>query len=260
LQKQAANLGMFLLIFAVSSLGISCRKSVTTTNQASMRPSSEAISEADRLYGGRADLTKVRQAIVALRQAQADDSTNYNIAWRLAEFNYFLGAHNSDSGEKDKAFREGIEAGKLAVKLQDGKPEGHFWLGANYGGVAEISMLAGLSDVEDIKREMETVIKLDEKYQDASAYMVLGQVYLESPTLLGGDTQKAISYLEKGLRLGPDNELMRFHLAEAYAQAHRNEDARKQIDTLLAMKPVPGFETEDNEAVAGARKLQEKLK
>jgi len=225
-----------------------------------MRPSSEAIAEANGLYEGRADLMKVRQAIVTLRQAQAGDPTNYEIAWRQAEFNYFLGSHSSDSGEKDKAFREGIEAGKLAVKLQDGKPEGHFWLGANYGGSAELSTLAGLSEVEDIKREMETVIKLDEKYQDGSAYMVLGQVYLESPRLLGGDTQKAISYLEKGLRLGPDNDLMRLHLAEAYAQAHRNEDARKQIDTLLAMKPAPGYETEYNEAVEGARKLQEKLK
>ena len=225
-----------------------------------MRPSSEAIAEADRLYQGRADLMKVRQAIVTLRQAQADDPTNYDIAWRLAEFNYFLGSHSSDSGEQDKAFREGIEAGKLAVKLLDGRPEGHFWLGANYGGTAEKSTLAGLSEVEDIKREMETVIKLDEKYQDGSAYMVLGQVYLESPTLLGGDTQKAVSYLEKGLRLGPDNELMRLRLAEAYAQAHRNEDARKQIDTLLAMKPAPGYEAEYNEAVEGARKLKEQLK
>ena len=110
-----------------------------------MRPSSEAIAEADRLYEGRADLMKARQAIVTLRQAQAEDPTNYDIAWRLAEFDYFLGSHTSDSGEQDKDFREGIEAGKLAVKLQDGKPEGHFWLGANYGGSAELSTLAALS-------------------------------------------------------------------------------------------------------------------
>src|SRR2546426_11804707 len=259
-QKKAVDLCVFLLIVAVWSLGISCRRGATTTSQPSMRPSSEAIAEADRLYEGRADLMKVRQAIVALRQAQAGDPANYDIAWRLAEFNYFLGSHSSDPSEKDKAFREGIEAGKLAVKLQDGKPEGHFWLGANYGGLAEISTLAGLTEAADNKREMATVIKLDEKYKDASAYMVLGQVYLESPRLLGGDTQKAISYLEKGLRLGPDNELMRLRLAEAYAQAHRNEDARKQIETLLAMKPAPGYEAEYNEAAEGARKLQEKLK
>src|SRR2546425_5484827 len=168
-QKKAVNCGVFLLIVAVCSLGISCRKSASTTNQTSVRPSSEAIAEADRLYEGRADLMKVRQAIVTLRQAQADDPTNYDIAWRLAEFNYFLGSHSSDSGEQDKAFREGIEAGKLAVRLQDGKPEGHFWLGANYGGSAELSTLAGLGEGEENKREKGKVIKIDEKNKDGSA-------------------------------------------------------------------------------------------
>src|SRR5437773_10498669 len=192
-QKKAVNLCIFLVIVLLWSLGISCRRNVTTTNQASMRPSSEAISEADGLYEGRADLMKARQAIVTLRQAQAEDPTNYDIAWRLAEFDYFLGSHTSDSGEQDKAFREGIEAGKLAVKLQDGKPEGHFWLGANYGGSAQLSTLSGLSSFDDIKHEMETVLKLDEHYQSASAYMALGRLYLEAPRLLGGDAQKAVS-------------------------------------------------------------------
>src|SRR5438045_8555243 len=106
LQKQAANCSILLLLVAVCSLGISCRKGGTATNQAPVRPSAEVIAEADRLYEGRADWMKVRQAIVALPQAQADDPTNYDIAWRLAEFNYFLGSHNADSGEKEKSCRE----------------------------------------------------------------------------------------------------------------------------------------------------------
>src|SRR5438552_15479427 len=109
---------MLLLIVAVCSLGISCRKGATTTNQASMRPSSEAIAEADRLCEGRGDLMKARQAIVTLRQPQAEDPTNYDVAWRLPEFDYFLGSHTSGSGEEDKACRQGIEAGNLAVKLR----------------------------------------------------------------------------------------------------------------------------------------------
>ncbi len=203
---------------------------------------------------------KVRQGIVSLRQAQADDPANYDLAWRLAKFDYYLGAHSPNSTEQDKAFHEGIDAGKLAVQLQDGKPEGHFWLGANYGGSAQISVLAGLSEIEDIKHEMKTVIKLDEGYQSGSAYMVLGQVYLESPRLLGGDTQKAIAYLEKGVKLGPTNALLRLRLAEAYAQDHRNADAQKQINALMTMKPTPDYEPEYNEAVTEARKLQDKIK
>lgn len=259
--RNARKLGIFLLVVTLSIVAISCRKTVISTGEtAAMRPAGDAITQADQLFAGRSDLVKVRQGIIALRQAQAEDQGNYELAWRLAKFNYYLGDRSPDAGERDKAFHDGIEAGKMAVKLQDGKPEGHFWLGANYGGSAKTSMLAGLSEFDDIKREMETVIKLDERYQDASAYMALGQLYLEAPGLLGGDTQKAIQYLEKGLKLGPDNALLRSQLAAAYVEAHRNDDARKQIDALLAMKPAAGYEPEYDEAVAEVKKLQEKIK
>jgi tetratricopeptide (TPR) repeat protein len=253
--------GVFLSVLVLCFGAISCRKAASeTTDRAAIRPARDAIAEADCLYAQRADLVKVRQAIVALRQAQADDSTNYDLAWRMAKYNYYLGAHTTESTEKAKAFGEGIEAGKLAVRVQNDKPDGHFWLGANYGGNAQISTLGGLSGISDIQNEMETVLKIDEKYQAGSAYVVLGQLYLESPRMLGGDVSKAISYLEKGIKVGPDNAVMRAKLAAAYAEAHRNEDARKQIDTLMTMKPSPDFQPEYNDAVAEAKKIQEKIK
>jgi tetratricopeptide (TPR) repeat protein len=259
--KNARKMGTLLLVATLSFVAISCRKAAVSTGETGgIRPAGDALAKADQLFAGRDDLVKVRQGVVALRQAQAEDQGNYELAWRLAKFNYYLGDHSPDAGERDKAFHDGIEAGKLAVKLQDGKPEGHFWLGANYGGSAKTSMLSGLTEFDEIKREMETVIKLDERYQDASAYMALGQLYLEAPGLVGGDTQKAIQYLEKGLKLGPDNALMRAQLATAYSEAHRNDDARKQIDALLAMKPAAGYEPEYNQAVTEVKKLQEKMK
>jgi tetratricopeptide (TPR) repeat protein len=259
--KNALKLGLLVIVMAVATSGISCGKAATVpADRGVSRPATEAIAEADQLYGGRADLVKVRQGVVTLREAQAEDQSNYDLAWRLAKFNYYLGSHTPEATERNKAFHDGIEAGKLAVKLQDGKPDGHFWLGANYGGQAKNSMLSGLSDFDDIKREMETVVKLDEGYQTGSAYMALGQLYLEAPRLLGGDTEKAIQYLEKGLRVGPTNATLRGHLAEAYVAAHRNDDARKQIVELLAMKPAPGYEPEYEEAVASVKELQEKMK
>lgn len=259
--RKGRKFGLFVVMLLLPIVAGACRKAGSASEvRGTGRPTAEAIAEADQLYAGRSDLTKVREALVALRQAQADDSSNYDLAWRLAKMNYYLGAHTMDSSEKEKSFHDGIAAGKLAVQLQDGKPDGHFWLGANYGGNAKLSVLAGLSDFDDIRREMEAVIKLDERYQAGSAYMALGQLYLEAPRILGGDAQKAVEYLEKGSRIGPDNALLRWHLAAAYAELHRNEDARKQIDYLLAMKPAAGYEPEYQEAVAEVRKLQEKMK
>jgi Tfp pilus assembly protein PilF len=106
---------------------------------------------------------------------------------------------------------------------------------------------------------METVLKLDEGYKLGSAYLALGQLYLQAPRVLGGDNAKAISYLEKGLKFGANNALLRIRLAEAYEATNREDDARKQIAIILSMSPEPGYVPEHNDAVAKAKKLQQKM-
>ena len=157
---------------------------------------------------------RLRQGIILLNQAITTDEGNFDAAWRLAKFNYYLATHTDNSAERDEAFRRGIAAGKAAVRLQGGKPDGHFWLGANYGGSAQTNTLAGLTTTDEILNEMETVLRLDEGYQNGSAYMVLGMVDLQAPQLLGGDPQKAVAELEKGLHVGNTNAFLHLHLAE----------------------------------------------
>jgi tetratricopeptide (TPR) repeat protein len=255
------NAFVLAIAVGVAATSLGCRKTAT---EAPPPPSdktvAQLIGQADQLYAQRADVVKPRQGLIILRQAMASDSTNYEVAWRLAKFNYYVGSHISGKAEKEKAFQDGIEAGSLAIKFNDKRPEGHFWLGANYGGNAELSTLAGFSDIEDIKQEMETVLKLDQGYEGASAYMALGQMYMKAPRIFGGDLSKAIEYLEKGIKASPNNGLMRLRLAQAYADAHRNEDARKQIEILMGITPTPGYEPEYNDAVKEARELQKKIK
>lgn len=250
-----------ILIVLVASL--SCGKTSTapagSIDVGDAKAAAEGTAEADRLYAQRGDLAKARQALALLRQSRTADYGSYEATWKLARAAYYLGSRTPGE-EGEELFREGIEAGKIAVQLQGSRPEGHFWLGANYGGSAERSTLASLANVEDIRREMEAVLKIDETFQGASAYMALGQLYLQAPRILGGDTAKALEYLNKGIRLAPDNAPMRFHLAEAYHEAGRDSEARKQIDTLLAMTPSPDYIPEHQEAVEKAKKLQGKLR
>jgi tetratricopeptide (TPR) repeat protein len=243
---------------------ISCRKSPpamdpATVDSGDAKAAVDGITEADRFYAERGDPAKARMAVTALRQARTADYGNFEAAWKLSRADYYLGSHTTDD-EAEDLFREGIETGKIAIQLNGARPEGHFWLGANYGGSAQRSTLAGLASVEDIRREMETVIKLDENFQGGSAYLALGQLYLDAPRALGGDTAKAIDYLQKGLRIAPNNSVMRLHLAEAYHSAGRDADARKQIEELMAMKPDPDYLPEHQDALEKAKKLQEKLK
>jgi len=204
-------------------------------------------------------MTKARTAVTILRQAHAADYGNYEAAWKLARAAFFVGDRTDNDTERDDMFREGTLAGKAAVQLQPNKPEGHFWLGANYGGTAAHSTLSNLSSFQDIKGEMEAVLKLDESYQGYSAYLGLGRLYLQAPKVLGGDVGKAIDYLEKGLKLNPNNTVMRFHLAEAYEANNRDAEARKEIETIIATTPDPKYIAEHKMAVDKAKKLQEKI-
>lgn len=257
-------LGAISVLLFVCGTGLNCGNRSNETSQTVSggpeKSTSERIAEAETLYSKRKDLSNVRSGITLLRQARVADYASYEVAWKLAKFEYYLGSHATDDGEQEEAFREGINAGKTAVQLQADKADGHFWLGANYGGNAEMSVLAGLSDFQDIRGEMERVIEIDKRYESGSSFMALGKLYLKAPRMLGGDSQKAVEYLEKGLPFGNDNAQLRLNLAEAYHATNRDQEARKQIDYILKMTPDPNYLPEYDDAVIEAKKLQEKIR
>lgn len=263
LRKSGKNL-CFITVASVMILGgLACNHraadSTATVDAGDAKAAADRIAEAETLYDGREELSKARVAVAALRQARTADYGNYEAAWKLARASFYVAEHTDADSERDDMYREGIEAGKAAVQLQPDKPDGHFWLGANYGGSAAHSTLANLSSFQDIKGEMEAVLKLDESYQGYSAYLGLGRLYLQAPRVLGGDVAKAIEYLEKGLKHNPNNTLMRAELAAAYAASNRDGEAKKQIETLMASTPDPKYAPEHKEAVEKAKKLLEKI-
>jgi tetratricopeptide (TPR) repeat protein len=263
-QQKLRSIVVGCAVFSIAFTGLACDRGASGTgpsagagNDAAM--AAKSLAEAESLWAGREDLQKARNAVAALRQARTADYGNYEAAWKLARAAFYVGDHTDNDNERDDMFREGTEAGKAAVQLQPNKPDGHFWLGANYGGAAAHSTIANLSSFTDIKTEMESVLKIDETYQGYSAYLGLGRLYLQAPRVLGGDSAKAIQYLEKGVKLNPNNMLMRYHLAEAYEVSNRDAEAKKQLETLMATPADPQYMAEHNDAVAKANKLMQKV-
>ena len=258
MKKNSAPLLLLLILLALAA-SCSTQSSAERNDPPANGTAAELIQRADQLYSERADLQKVRECAGVLRQAKTVEPGNYEAAWRLSRVYYFLGEHTTDSSERDKAFTDGEAAGKEAVRLSPNKPEGHFWLAANLGGQAEHSALSGLSLVPDIRREMETVIKLDEGFMSGSAYMALARIDLDTPPVMGGDPKRAVELLEKGLKFGENNGLLRYYLAEAYLRTNRKDDARKQLETILNIKPDPNYLPEHNDAVNKSRELMKKV-
>ena len=135
--------------------GIACNggapRASSSTGGSDAKMAVDKIAEAEPLYEGREDMTRARVAVTALRQAHSADYGNYEAAWKLARAAFYVGDRTDNDSERDDMFREGTDAGKAAVQLQPDKPDGHFWLGANYGGTAAHSTLSNLSSFQDIK-------------------------------------------------------------------------------------------------------------
>jgi tetratricopeptide (TPR) repeat protein len=155
----------------------------------------------------------------------------------------------------EKSFENGREGGRIASRLEPGRPDGYFWFGANLGELAKRSpVTVGIKSIEDIREAMTKVTELDPSYQNASAFDALGQLELQT-RLYGGKADKAVEFLEKGLSIDKENANIHLHLAEAYLAVKRDADARRQIDQLMQMKPNPDYATEHEAAVAKAKKL-----
>lgn len=251
---------LLILALLLSACSHRSQSQAVAPNATSSSPSSDPasdIAQADQFYRERDDLKRLEQGIVLLRQAATTDPNSYEANWRLAKFSYYLATH-TEGEYRDRALRDGINAGKMAVQLQPDKPDGHFWLGANYGGALESGSF-GLASIGDVRQEMDTVLKIDEGYQNGSAYMVLGLVDLKAPGIAGGDRQRAVTEMERGLQFGKTNAFLRLHLAEAYQAVGRTPDAREQLNAILSLTPDPNYLPELKEAQTQAQQMLAKI-
>ena len=120
------------------------------------------------------------------KETLASDPRDFDAAWKLARADYWLGGHGPDV-ERRRFLEDGIEAGRKAVAVQPNKPEGHFWIGANMGALAEsFGLRQGLKYRKPIRESLETVLRLAPGFQQGSADRALGRWYFKVPGLFGG--------------------------------------------------------------------------
>jgi tetratricopeptide (TPR) repeat protein len=251
----------FITIALLSFCLLSCAKNAETEEvKPAANPAlvNETVTKCDALFKERQDLTKLREAVKSLAAIRNPDQRNFEVEWKYAKYNFFLGKHLADEKEKEKAFEDGAQAGRIASRIEPNKPDGYFWFGANQGELSKLSpVTVGVKSVDDIKEAMNKVIEIDPTYQNASAYDGLAQVELNTAGMMGGKPEKAVEYLEKALQIEDDNSYLHLHLAEAYIAVGKKEEAKKQLEYVLKMKPNPDYAPEHEEVIEKAKKLLE---
>jgi hypothetical protein len=212
----------------------------------------------DALYADRENLASARRA-AAIWAAVPPDAHAFDAAWKLARVCYWLGGHAPDN-ERKSFLEQGIRAGQKAVELQPKKPEGHFWIAANMGALAEASgMMTGLKSRGTIKRELETTRQIDPAFMEGSADRALGRWYFKVPSLFGGSDKKAEEYLRASLTYNQESTVSRYFLAELLVDEHRLPEARAELKRVVDAPFDADWAPEDRDYKAKATALLKEL-
>jgi len=201
----------------------------------------------DALYRQRDNLVSAQQAEATWAARLSRDAKDFDSAWKLARARYWLGGHADEKARKGY-LEAGIAAGRAAVAAQPNKPDGHFWIAANMGALAEsFGLRQGLKYRGDIKNELETVLRLDPAYMDGSADRALGRWYYKVPGMFGGDDKKSEEHLRKSLTYKPDSTASLFFLAETLIELKKRPEAKTILQRLLEAPVDPDWAPEDRE-------------
>ena len=216
---------------------------------------STGAEDPDGLYAGREDLAKARRAAVVWAERLEKNPRDFESAWKLARARSWIGGRAPEA-ERKAVLEAGISAGRAAVALEPNRPEGHFWIAANMGALAEsFGMRQGLKYRGDIKNELLIVLKLDPAYQHGSADRALGRWYFKVPGLFGGSNTKSEEHLRKSLTYNPNSSSSHFFLAETLIDMGRKADARAELQRVIDGPIDPNWAPEDREFKEKARQL-----
>lgn len=214
----------------------------------------------EALYRDRETLASAQKATDIWAARLKADPKDFSSAWKLAEARYWLGTHGLPEPRRKSALEAGIEAARVAIALDPKKPEGHFWLAANMGALAEsYGMRQGIKYRGQIRDALEITLKLDPAFLQGSADRAIGRWYFKVPGLFGGSNKKSAEHLRKSLTYNPQSVISHVFLADTLADMGRKDEARKEYQAAIDAPFDPDWTPEDRRFKEQAKLLLQKL-
>jgi len=215
----------------------------------------------DALYKDRENLASAKKATDIWAARLAANPRDFDSAYKLAQARYWLGTNGLPQPERKGALEAGIAAARTAIALNARRPEGHFWLAANMGALAEsFGLRQGIKYRGEIKDAMLTTLKIDPAFLDGSADRALGRWYYKVPGLFGGSNKQSEIHLRKSLTYNPNSIISHIFLAETLDDMGRKDEARKEAQAALDAPLDPNWTPEDRRFKEQAKKLLARLR
>jgi len=206
-----------------------------------------SAGDPDTLYRDRTTLSSAQRAAQVWASRLSANPADAESAWKSARAQYWLGTNGLPEAQRKAALEAGIAAARQGIAVQPQRPEGHFWIAANMGALAEsFGLRQGLKYRGAIRAELEIVLKLDPAFLQGAADRALGRWYYKVPGLFGGDKKKSEAHLRKALAYHPHSVITRLFLAETLLELDRRADARRELEAAIAAPSDPEWGPEDH--------------
>jgi tetratricopeptide (TPR) repeat protein len=183
----------------------------------------------DTYYKDRESLEKAYQAL-ALYEKHLDSSPESSEGlWRASMANYYVGHLLKKDEQRIEHYRKGVKQGILCSDLTDNKKvECFFWQATNLALLKkEHGILSLALGIGGIIKLFEKALKIDSKYAGSGPYRMLALLYYKAPGFLGGDEEKAYSYIEKAIAQSPNEPLNYFFYIKFLKEDGENDKAMK---------------------------------
>lgn len=250
---------IFLLYCALTAAAPATRHSGSVRLEADHLDTG-GLQDPDALYAKREDIPSAREAAAIWQARVQQNPKDYEAAWKLARARYWLGGY-APAGDRKGFLEGGIEAARAAVALQPDRPEGHMWLAANMGALAEsFGLRQGLKYRGAIKDELLAVLRIDPAFQQGSADRALGRWYFKVPGLFGGSNRKSEEHLRRALTYNPNSTISHYFLAETLLDEGKKEEARAELQKVIDAPLDPDWTPEDRDYKQRAQALLVRVK
>lgn len=214
----------------------------------------------DALYTDRENLASAKKATAIWAARLASNPRDFDSAYKLAQARYWLGTNGLPGAERKGALESGIAAARTAIALNANRPEGHFWLAANMGALAEsFGLRQGIKYRGQIKDALLATLQLNPAFLDGSADRALGRWYFKVPGLFGGSNQQSEMHLRKSLTYNPNSVISHLFLAETLEDLGKNAEARAACRAAIDAPLDPNWTPEDRRFKEQAKRLLQRL-
>lgn len=191
------------------------------------------VELADRLLEVKPQSTKgLDRARAALERALHRHDRPFAVHWRIARVCALIAGHIGNKEQRVEVVKEGILHAEKAGQIAPGRVEPPYFHALNLARQAEA--VRSLTLIKEAAALGERARRVDPAFDQAGPLIFLGKVYLTAPAwpVSVGDVEKAISLLERAVKLAP-RPMSHLFLGQAYADDEQFDKAKLHLKKAL---------------------------